>query len=75
MIVYYLTWFEKEGEGLLGEALLSGVTTEEVAAIFGDPPHGCFVVSQEHLEWLGEKAKGVRIQLDMFDYFVEDCLD
>jgi hypothetical protein len=74
-MVYFLTWFAKEGDEYMGEALLPDVSEANVRSVFGlgleEPPGDCLEVEQEHVEWLSEAAKGVQVSLDLFEYFVE----
>lgn len=74
-MVYYLRWFDMEGDEYVGECLLRGVSEAEVRSAFRlepeEPPGDCLEVREEHLAWLSEKAKGVAIRLALFDYFVE----
>jgi hypothetical protein len=74
-MIYYLTWFEKEGDEYMGEALLPDVGEDDVRKVFRlkpeEPAGDCLEVERAHIEWLDEAAKGVRVRLDLFDYFVE----
>jgi hypothetical protein len=76
-MIYYLTWYYKDTDDCMGEALLPGVAEHDVRKVFRlepeEPPGDCLEVEREHVEWLGQAAKGVRVQLDVFDYFVEAC--
>jgi hypothetical protein len=76
-MVFYLTWFEKDGNGLIGESLLPGVTDDNVRAAFGlepdEYPGDCLEVSVDILPWLKPRAIGIKVELDQFDYFVEAC--
>lgn len=74
-MVYYLTWFEKDGDDYLGEVLLKGISEDEVRKAFDladdDPPGDCFEVDEHHVKWLAKVAHGVKVQLDSHTYFVE----
>jgi hypothetical protein len=74
-MIYYLTWYEKNGDGQLGEAVLADVGEDDVREAFAleeDEPAGdCLEVDERHADWLGEIAKGVDVRLDLFTYFVE----
>ena len=49
-MIYYLTWFEKDGDEYMGEALLPGVSEEDVRRVFElkpeDPPGDCLEVER-----------------------------
>jgi Cytotoxic len=74
-LVYYLRWYEKDGDGYVGESLLAGVSEGDVRVTFGleqdEPPGNCIEVGTEHAAWLGEAAKSVTVRPDLFAYFVE----
>lgn len=74
-MVFYLTWYKRDGDDFLGECLLPNVTEEEVRRIFtlepDEPPGDCIEVEKEQIPWLHETAKGVSVRLDLFEYSVE----
>lgn len=74
-MIYYLTWYEKDGDDQLGESLLKGVGEDDVREVFAleedDPAGDCLEVERRHTDWLVNVAGDVAVQLDLFTYFVE----
>jgi hypothetical protein len=74
-MVYYLTWFDKNDDDYIGEALLKGIDEIKIRQVFeltaDDAPGDCFEVDEKHVNWLESVAIGVKIQLNQYSYFVE----
>lgn len=70
---WYIAWYEKEGEELIGEQSteLSSSDVRNVLDVETDNPlEGCWPIDCKVAKRLQEKV-GVAIDIDNFDYFLE----
>lgn len=70
----FLRVYEKEGDGLVGEYRLEGVSLAELQSMFGEPSdspmYECYPVTPDQLEKLQNIIKA-SLNLQAYDYFVE----
>ena len=73
-IKYELTWFEKEGDALVGECSIKGISLSELQQLFKQlsnvPMVYCYPVLPCHVKYL-QKFVQHKIDLDVYDYFIE----
>lgn len=73
MSKWYVTWYEKKGEELIGEQKIE-LSISEIRCILGveanNPLEGCWPIKENSAKQLQEKT-GVTIDTMEFDYFIE----
>ncbi len=73
-IEHKLSWYEKYGDEFIGECTLEDMSLTELQNLFeqqsDDPMIHCYPVLPSHLDYLQKFVKH-RIDLKLFDYFVE----
>jgi hypothetical protein len=69
-----ITWYEIEGDRLVGESILNGVDLSEMKILFNVLPNEEMVyvypVSEAHIQYLQQFTKH-KIDLKQYAYFVE----
>ena len=72
--VRVLRWYEKVGDRLIGEQILSPVQLTDLQQQFGvtrtDPMVECYPLTQKHITFF-ESLTGWTLDLEQFDYFLE----
>lgn len=72
-IIRVLTWFQKDGDALVGEEALKGITVDELQRLFGtspdDPMYAEYPARAPHVPRL-QQCVNHRIDLNAFEYFV-----
>lgn len=70
----FLRAYEKEGDNLVGEHRLEGISIIELQSMFGEPSdspmYECYPVTTNQLERLQNVIKAP-LDLQAYDYFVE----
>jgi hypothetical protein len=70
-----LRWFEKEGDELVGEKVISNVNLEHLQKLFGidseNPMYDCYLVeSAEQMNYL-QNLLNFELDTESYDYFIE----
>ena len=73
-----LRWFEKEGDDLVGEKVITNISLESLQKLFGidseNPMYDCYLVeSAEQINYL-QNILNSELDTKSYDYFIEcDC--
>ncbi len=70
-----LRWYEKQGDALVGEKVLSNIELSELQQLFDQPldnlMYECYLVTDEQVNYLQERLNQT-FDLQSYEYFV-DC--
>ena len=74
-VIRELTWYEKDGDLLVGESILTGINLITLKQLFGllpdDPMAYVYPVNESHIDYLQEFTSH-KINLNKYDYFLDN---
>lgn len=73
-VIRILRWYQKKGDSLIGEIPLLDINVDDIRKLFSEcdqnPLYDSYCVKDQHIDFLQHFIEE-KIDLDVFDYFVE----